>query len=184
MTKKLSRRAIIPIAGLLALLLLSPQVILRAVYPRKYSDTVESCALTYDVPPQIIYAVIKTESNFRPDVVSSAGAVGLMQIMPSTFFWLADLMGEEHPISALTDPAINIKYGTFFLRYLYDYYGDYETAFAAYNAGMGNVSKWLESEEHSHNGKLTSIPFSETAAYVRSVTDRARQYQKLYKMKG
>ena len=184
MTKKFSQHTLVLIVCLLVLLLLSPQMILRAVYPRKYSETVERCASLYGVPPQIIYAVIKTESNFDPEAVSSAGAIGLMQIMPSTFSWLTELMDEEHDISALRDPAINIQYGTFFLRYLYDLYGNYNTAFAAYNAGIGNVSKWLESEQYSHNGQLTAIPFAETAVYVQAVTERAERYQKLYNMKG
>jgi soluble lytic murein transglycosylase len=98
--------------------------------------------------------------------------------------WLTKILNETHEASALYDPEINIRYGTFFLNYLYDYYGNYQTAFAAYNAGMGNVSKWLASEKYSDGGKLISIPFSETANYVRVVTARAEKYQKIYKLKG
>lgn len=168
----------------IAVLLLYPQTVSRVVYPRKYSDAVERYSKAYGVPASIIYAVIKTESNFDPCAVSSAGAVGLMQIMPSTFAWLMGLMSEMHETSALYDPEINIRYGTYFLRYLYDHYGRYDTAFAAYNAGMGNVSRWLDSAEHSHDGKLINIPFPETADYVRLVTRRAMRYEKIYKLKG
>ena len=165
-------------------LLLLPQKTLRIVYPRKYIETVEHYSSVYGVPSGVIYAVIKTESNFNPHAVSSAGAVGVMQIMPSTFEWLMGLMGESHEVAALYDPEINIRYGTYLLRYLYDRYGQYETAFAAYNAGMGNVSEWLASEEYSKDGKLVNIPFPETNKYVRLVTKRALQYEKIYKLKG
>lgn len=184
MTKKRLWPAIVVFTFFLSFLLLFSQAALQGIYPRKYSHTVEYYSSKYDIPPEIVYAVIKTESNFNPVAVSSAGAVGLMQIMPSTFEWLCVLMNEKHDVSALYDPEINIRFGVFYLRYLYDYYGSYETAFAAYNAGMGNVSKWLASEEYSPGGKLTHIPFSETDSYVRAVNRRAEQYQKLYKMKG
>ena len=133
------------------------------------------------MPTEIVFAVIKTESNFDPNAISSAGAVGLMQIMPSTFLWLNELLGEEHPVDALYDPEINIRYGTFFLSYLYRYYQNYQTVFAAYNAGMGRVSEWLESDEYSRDGKLIHIPYAETASYVEKVTRRAEIYRKLYK---
>lgn len=183
MKKKHSGR-VLAFALCIAILLLVPQTISRVVYPRKYSDAVERYSKAYGVPTSIIYAVIKTESNFDPRAVSSAGAIGLMQIMPSTFAWLMALLGETHETVALYDPDINIRYGTYFLRYLYDYYGRYDTAFAAYNAGMGNVSRWLDSAEHSLDGRLTDIPFPETADYVRLVTRRALRYEKIYKLKG
>lgn len=165
-----------------AILLLTflPQSILRIVYPRKYEDLIFRYAKQYSVPEEIVFAVIKTESNFDPDAVSSAGAVGLMQIMPSTFLWLTEMKGESLSPSMLTDPETNIRYGVFFLHYLYEYYGDYQTAFAAYNAGMGNVSNWLVSEQYSENGKLVRIPFAETSNYVRLVSERTRLYKKLY----
>lgn len=179
MTKR-TRNYFVLLLCIFLLLTLFPQAALRLVYPRKYEDFVTKYATQFNVPEEIVYAVIKTESNFDPDALSSAGAVGLMQIMPATFEWLTDMNGETLSPLLLNDPETNIRYGVFFLRYLYEYYGNYPTAFAAYNAGMGNVGKWLASDEYSTNGSLTHIPFPETSEYVRLVTKRAEQYKKLY----
>ena len=184
MTKSDRRRILAFFLCVLLILAILPRISFRAVYPRKYSDIVSSCASLFDVPSYIVYAVIKTESNFNPEAISSAGAIGLMQIMPSTFLWLTELLGESYDAAALYDPVVNVRYGTYYLRYLYEYYGNYETAFAAYNAGMGNVSRWLSSKEYSKDGRLVAIPFPETDEYVRLVTRRAAQYQKFYKLKG
>lgn len=178
--KKRARSYFILLLCSFLLLMLLPQAILRLVYPRKYATFVTQYSEQFDVPEEIVYAVIKTESNFDPNAISSAGAVGLMQIMPSTFEWLTDVKGESVSSSLLNDPETNIRYGVFFLRYLYEHYGNYPTALAAYNAGMGNVAKWLTSDEYSTNGNLTHIPFPETSEYVRLVTRRAEQYKKLY----
>lgn len=156
------------------------QSVFRLSLPQKYKELVEYYAEEYRLPTELLYAVIKTESNFDSDAVSRAGAVGLMQIMPETFAWLTEKTGERLSSERLTDPEINIRYGAFFLHFLYEYYGNYETALAAYNAGMGNVTKWLLSDEYAKDGILVKIPFRETDRYVRLVTKRAEQYKKLY----
>lgn len=156
------------------------QSVFRLSFPRKYAEIVERYAEEYRLPPELLYAVIKTESNFDPEAVSRVGAIGLMQIMPETFIWLTEKTGERLPPEYLTEPEVNIRYGTFFLHFLYEYYGNYETALAAYNAGMGNVAKWLSSDEYAKDGILVKIPFRETERYVRLVTKRAEQYKKLY----
>lgn len=180
MTSVSIRRVIILLLVLFLVTSFLLQIFFRYSLPRKYQPIVERYATEYGLPQELLYAVIKTESNFSPGAVSSAGAVGLMQIMPSTFLWLAEMTGETLSPESLTDPDINIRYGAFFLRYLYDYYGKYETALAAYNAGMGNVSAWLASEQYSDGGVLVVIPFRETSEYVRLVTKRTEQYKKLY----
>lgn len=176
------RKAIAVFAIIVLLIgVLSPRVILRAIYLRKYSDLVEVYTEQYQIPVEIVYAVIKTESNFEADAVSPKGAVGLMQITPDTFSWLAEMLNEPQDASLLVQPEINIQYGVYYLHFLYQYYGDWGVTFAAYNAGMGNVSKWLSSEKHSKDGKLIAIPFEETRNYVRLVIERTQIYQKLYK---
>ena len=180
MTKKLSRCAIAPIACLLALLLLSPQVILRAVYPRKYSDTVESCALTYGVPPQIIYAVIKTESNFRPDAVSSAGAVGLMQIMPnkSAVDWARAHKVPCPESGLLFSPRINLEIGCWYLsdglRRFAEYKHATELALARYNAGMTRAKAWCPQDKDAP--VIDNISFPGTRRYVRNIMERYERY--------
>jgi len=155
---------------------------LLETYPRKYSEQVSAMSFEYNVPEAIIYAVIKTESDFDKNAVSSAGAIGLMQIMPSTFEWLTnDVLKENLPIKALNDPNVNIKYGVAMLSRLYKYYGNWETTFAAYNAGMGNVNKWLDDRSVSDRfGNLKNIPFEETRRYVEKVTNTIKVYNKLY----
>ena len=177
--KSLLKKAI---ALFLALFLLFTfiKTITYFLYPRKYSDLVERYSDIYQVSPAIVYAVIKTESSFHPQAISSAGAMGLMQIMPTTFLWLAELMGESHTVESLYDPEINIRYGIFYLKYLLDRYQDYRLALAAYNAGPGNVEKWLSSDIYAKEGALVFIPFSETRSYVKKVLRRTQLYEKLY----
>lgn len=156
----------------------------KALYPQKFEEIVERYATLYDLSPHLVYAVIKAESGFDPDAISHVGAVGLMQIMPSTFVWLTDLTGEEIAPDRLTDPEVNIRYGCYFLRYLLNVYEDQTLTLAAYNAGMGNVAKWLASEEYSKDGKLIEIPFEETKNYINRVTRYEETYDALYPKKG
>ena len=156
----------------------------RALYPREYSELVERYAEQYGVPTNLVYAVIRTESNFDPNAVSSAGAVGLMQIMPSTFRWLSDdMFGERLEDAMLYDPETNIRYGVYYLRRLYDRYGHWQTACAAYNAGNGTVDRWLSDPSLTDvQGRLIPerIPIGETRAYVDKVEKSYQAYSRLY----
>ncbi|MBQ3230281.1 MAG: lytic transglycosylase domain-containing protein [Clostridia bacterium] len=153
----------------------------KSFYPREYQETVARYSAEFNVPEPLIYAIIKCESDFRPEVVSSAGATGLMQLMPETFDWLAGLCGDGEPIGEITDPDANIKYGTFYLSYLYERFENWDTVLAAYNAGHGRVANWLKDSRYSENGvTLKNIPISETENYVNKVNKSQEQYQKLY----
>ncbi|MBQ4136615.1 MAG: lytic transglycosylase domain-containing protein [Clostridia bacterium] len=149
------------------------------LYPQKYSDYVELYAERYNVPTEIVYSVIHTESGFDPLARSGAGAVGLMQITPDTYDWLLYVRKEEKP-GELTEPTVNIDFGTYFLSYLYKKFGDYDTVFAAYNAGMNRVSSWLDDERYANDGRLTDIPFTETENYVKKVNNAIKKYKQLY----
>ena len=153
-------------------------------YPQQYTEQVEQSSREFDVDEELIYAVIRSESGFRAEVESHAGAVGLMQLMPSTFEWLQNRLDGEvlYPASKLTDPDINIRYGTYFLRHLLDRYdGSIPTAVAAYNAGTTTVDEWLEDSRYSEDGKtLTLIPYQETAGYVVKVQKAYEMYRHLY----
>lgn len=185
--KKLSLVLIISAVLLLVCIglyfLLSPSID-RALYPREYQELVERYAKQYDVPENLIYAIIRTESDFEAGAVSTAGAVGLMQVMPSTFRWLSDdMLGEHLEDSMLYDPETNIRYGVYYLRRLYDRYGSWQTACAAYNAGNGTVDRWLSDPSLTdHQGNLIpeSIPIGETRAYVNKVQKSYRTYSRLY----
>lgn len=158
----------------------------RSTYPQEYSEIVSKYAAEYNIPEDVIYATIKVESNFDPEAISVAGARGLMQMLPSTFEWLT---GEEHLSEHLTpnllfDPEVNIRYGTYYLKYLYTKFDhNWNTACAAYNGGEGNVAKWLSDAKYSDGeGNITDFPkeFGETKNYVKKIRHSRDMYLKLY----
>lgn len=153
-------------------------------YPQKYSEQVHAASVEYGVDEPLIYAVIRTESGFREDVESHAGAIGLMQLMPSTFEWLQTLRDGSVTMtsSSLLDPEINIEYGVYLLHILCDKYdGNLDTVIAAYNAGSANVDEWLSNSAYSKDGKtLSVIPYSETEKYVERVNGTRDLYIKIY----
>lgn len=157
----------------------------KQLYPREFKEYVEKYSSEFSVPEPLVYAVIRCESDFNPNVKSNAGAVGLMQLMPSTLEWLSKLLNEDAPTGEITDPETNIKYGTFYLAYLYNKFGSWETAIAAYNAGHGRVDEWLDDTKYSQDGKtLDKIPFSETKNYVNRVFSTEKEYASLYYENG
>ena len=151
-------------------------------YPQGYSEYVTVYAEKYGVPEHLIYSVIRTESDFESGAISRVGAVGLMQLLPSTFQWLTDSILFEHLNEGmLHDPETNIRYGTYYLSFLYDRYGNWEVALAAYNGGPGNVDRWLADEAYADGeGGLRNIPFKETKQFVSRVTKAWEKYDKLY----
>ena len=151
-------------------------VIQELTLPLRHEDIIRQQAAEKRVDASLIAAVIYAESKFD-DRTSSAGARGLMQITPQA---AKDIErhsgGTSFQLGDLSDPEINIRYGTFLLRELLDRYGgDVVAALAAYNAGPGNVDRWGGS-------KLTvaEIPFPETRAYVEDVLDKQRAYRDKY----
>ena len=162
--------------------LLAAGYIARRMHPTQYADQVSVSADEFGVPRSVIFAVIKTESSFRPDVVSTAGAVGLMQITPDTFDWLQFKSGEKYNAAELYKPEVNIRYGTMLLAALYDEFGRWDTAYAAYNAGLNRVRMWLSNPEYSDGIGLKNIPFGETDRYVKKVEKAVLEYKRLYKL--
>lgn len=155
----------------------------RLAYPKKYSDLVEQYAAQYDVPPHLVYAVIRTESSFDSQAQSGVGAIGLMQIMPDTFKWLQSKTPEKEKLdkSELYDAETNIKYGTFFLSLLREEFGSDRLAIAAYHAGRGRVNQWLDDRNVSYDGvSIDSIPSRDTGHYVDKVTNARKYYDKIY----
>ena len=151
----------------------------KFMYPQKYSEYVEYYCEKYDVPTDIVYSVIHTESGFDEKVISHAGAIGLMQITPDTYDWLLYVRKEEK-LSELTDPETCIDFGTYFLSYLYRKFGNWDTAFAAYNAGMNRVSEWLADERYAKDGELVYVPYTETRNYVKKVNNTIVKYKQIY----
>lgn len=174
-------KRLLPVILVFCVMLTSCNAYYRSKYPREYSETVAEYASEYGVPEEIIYAVIKCESDFNPDAVSSAGACGLMQIMPKTYEWLTRLMGTEYDPDTIFDPDSNIRSGVYMLSYLYRLFGCWETVYAAYNAGQGTVGGWLADTRYSADGvTLSDIPYPETERYVDRVADAREHYSELY----
>lgn len=161
--------------------------LLRSQYPTTYEDIVDKYSEEYNVDKNLIFSIIRTESSFQPDAGSTAGALGLMQIIPETFEWLQmrrEVVG-DYVTEDLFEPEINIDFGTYFLSYLLNRYESELTAVAAYNAGFGAVDEWLENPEYSSDGvNLDYIPFSETEAYVQKVEAAKEVYIDLYDFNG
>lgn len=154
----------------------------KQMHPTDFKEYVEKYSDEYGVPEYLIFAVIDVESGFRPYTTSDAGARGLMQMTPDTFEWLtsAKHLGEDLSSDELFEPEVSIRYGTYYLSYLFERFHDWDTALAAYNAGPSNVEKWLKDDEYSSGGKLTHIPFKETRSYVEKVNDSMDYYKNTY----
>ena len=106
--------------------------------------------------------------------------MGLMQLMPSTYEWLAEINGEIAFTSALYEPEVNIKYGTYYLQYLYSKFGTWEKALVAYNWGEGRLQNYIK-ENGYEDGDYTEIPVKETRNYVKKVLHHWEKYKELYK---
>lgn len=152
-------------------------------YPIKYERIVKKYAREYSLEESMIYAVIRTESNFDEKAVSRANAKGLMQITDETFHWITSkhTKDDREKIEDIFDPDVNIKYGCKALRMFLNEFEIPETSYAAYNAGRGIVNKWLKNEKYSSDGRnLTDIPYNETRHYVKKVSSAKKMYDELY----
>ena len=151
-----------------------PDIVQRQRYPLRYRAIVTGHARNYRLEPALLAAVIYAESKFQPDAKSSSGAIGLMQLLPSTADGIAlHTGGTNFRRSDLYDPEINVRYGAWYLRHLLDKYDDEQEALAAYNAGQHNVDRWLASG--------SGIRFEETRAYVDHVEELKRIYRNVWR---
>lgn len=147
-----------------------------------YEETVNLYAEEYHLEPALVFAVIKTESNFDPKARSGKEAHGLMQITESTLDWaiLRENQGAEYTMADLYDPEINIKYGCLILSLLTSEFEDTDTALAAYNAGRGNALKWLKDSRYSEDGvHLLTTPYQETNEYIKKVNKNREKYRQM-----
>jgi soluble lytic murein transglycosylase len=153
------------------------------MYPTTYSEYVEKYSEEYSLDKNLVFSMIKAESSFNPNAISSRNAKGLMQIMDSTGEWAAEKIAiEDFAVGRLLEPETNIRIGCWYIAWLLKQYNqDTDLALAAYNAGSGNVSKWLKDENLSKNGQtLDKIPFAETRSYVDKIKKYNNMYKKLY----
>ncbi|MDR0999791.1 MAG: lytic transglycosylase domain-containing protein [Clostridiales bacterium] len=161
--------------GLLGAVLLVSALSFR--YPLKHLPLIRAVSSKYGIEPSVVCAVIHAESRFAEKALSPKGAAGLMQITMPTAQWAAGKIGMEFNDSDIFDPEINITIGCWYLSWLMERYENADVVSAAYNAGSGNVDKWLVNMEYSNDGEtLRKIPFKETSDYVR----RVRVNKKIY----
>lgn len=182
MKKTISIICILLTAALVAMLWVRiDDALTRKAHPHEYIEYVEKFAEENAVPADLVYGVIKAESDFKSDAVSQKGAIGLMQLMPDTYKWLCEKVGDENTNpDFLYIPETNIKYGTYYLSNLYTEFGNWENALAAYNAGPARVKQWIKEYGCDEKGVLKNIPFEETAKYVQKVLTAKDIYSELY----
>lgn len=177
---------VIKIIAILAILIFAvywgKTIILRMLYKTDYRQYVEKYAEKYGVEKELLYAVIKVESKFDPNAISKSKAKGLMQIMDSTAKEIAKKNNIELTDENILDPEINIEIGTIYLSQLIEKYNSVELAIAAYNAGHGNVDKWISQDTLKEDGTdAENIPFKETNMYVRKVMRDWKIYKSILK---
>lgn len=152
-------------------------------YPMTYAPEIRAAAQEFSLDPAYVASVVLAESSFDAEAVSSAGAIGLMQIMPATGEWIAGKLEDEpFDVQRLYQPEVNLRYGCWYLRFLLDRYdGDMYTASTAYHQGQGRVDQWLEDPQYSQDGRtLTAISSAVTDTYVNRIMESYANYQELY----
>ena len=187
--ENLKNKKILIIIGLILLvfvfLLIFKDKLLKIMYPKTYSEIVTIYEEEYGVEENLIYAVIKAESNFKINAVSNRGALGLMQLMEETASDVAKKanidIDFENIKEELLNPGNNINIGTKYLSQLLEKYKNKEVALAAYNAGIGTVDNWIDKGIIKADGSdIENIPYKETNNYVRKILRDYKIYEKIY----
>jgi soluble lytic murein transglycosylase len=157
--------------------------VLRGIYPLTYSEILLAESRHHRVDPHLLAAVVRQESAFSPDVISRAGARGLLQIMPGTGRWWATRLGvRDYSDELLFHPETNVHLGAAFLSDLQRRYRELQISLAAYNAGPTRARRWVQSRAYRVDPEIFAerIPFSETRGYVRNIQTQLRIYRQLY----
>ena len=158
-------------------------VILKYIYPTKYSEYVEKYSEENGLDKYLVYAIIKAESNFDPEVTSNMNARGLMQLMEETAIERSNVIDDDTvETQDLYDPETNIRLGTSYFSYLLGIFDDnIILAITAYNAGLGNVKQWIADGIIKSDGSdIENIPYKETSNYVRKILRDYQMYLKIY----
>lgn len=177
--------AVILILSIIVILFAFQKDILKITYPKKYTEAVEKYAKEHEVEEELIYALIKNESNFKNDAKSHKSAMGLMQIIPETSIDVANKnkieLDKNNLENELYNAEKNINIGTKYLAELIKRYKNYPVAISAYNAGIGTVDNWIEKGIIQKDGKdIEKVPYKETNNYVRKVLRDYNNYKEIY----
>ncbi|MCM3289972.1 lytic transglycosylase domain-containing protein [Paenibacillus sp. MER 180] len=172
--------------GMLFLLFVQSQWLGRWMYPIAYEDEIRKYAAQYDVDPLLVAAIIRVETNFQAGRESRKGAIGVMQLMPETATWAMEQlkMNNRWSLDELKNTADpNILIGTWYLKSLHKQFNEnWIAAIAAYNAGPGNVNKWIRNKvwDGSYDTAKQQIPYGETKLYVQRVIHYYDKYKNIY----
>ena len=172
MINKIKRLIVVTIIIVVIIItaILINKLMINILYKKEYSEYVSMYSQEYGVDECLIYALIKAESNFDAEAVSNKNAQGLMQLMFATAEEVSNKNGIELTKENILNPDININIGTKYISTLLEKYECVELAIAAYNAGIGNVDKWIEKGIIKSDGSdIENIPFKETNTYVRKI---------------
>lgn len=146
-------------------------------YPIKYNELINKYSYQYNLDNNLVASLINEESSFNKNAVSSNGAIGLMQILPSTGEYIASLLNEDFEIELLFEPETNIRYGCFYLNYLNKKFSSESSVLCAYNAGETIVRSWLNDKDLSLDGNtLSKIPYKVTENYLNKINKGKKHY--------
>ena len=159
-----------------------PRVYWEALFPKAYWDDLKRFSTQNELDPYLVASLIRQESEFNPNAISHANAVGLMQLLPVTGKKVAkDVKLHHFNASQLYTPAVNLQLGTRYFKSMVDKFGNFEYALAAYNAGSDRVEDWLaQGKFRDPQEFVESIPFTETREYVQAILRNASVYKQLY----
>lgn len=159
-----------------------PRSYWEALFPKPYWPDLKKFSESNNLDPYLVASLIRQESEFNPNAVSHANAVGLMQLLPKVGKGVAKQVKLKHfSATQLFTPAINLQLGTHYFRGMVDQYGAFEYALAAYNAGTNRVDDWQGLGKYRDPAEFVeSIPFTETREYVQAILRNANVYRQLY----
>ncbi len=159
-----------------------PRTYWEALFPKAYWGDLKRFSTQNELDPYLVASLIRQESEFNPNAISRANAVGLMQLLPVTGKKVAKEVNMHHfNPSQLYTPTVNLQLGTRYFKTMVDKFGSFEYALAAYNAGSDRVEDWLaEGKYRDPQEFVESIPFTETREYVQAILRNANVYKQLY----
>jgi soluble lytic murein transglycosylase len=159
-----------------------PRSYWEALFPKAYWGDLKRYSSENELDPYLVASLIRQESEFNPNAISRANAVGLMQLLPVTGKKVAkDVKLRHFNASQLYTPAVNLQLGTRYFKDMVDKFGSFEYALAAYNAGSDRVEDWLAQGKYRDPQEFVeSIPFTETREYVQAILRNANVYKQLY----
>ena len=175
-------RKIIGICIIAVIIMVSGIILIFGFYPKKYKEEISLYADKYNIDRYLVASVINIESGYDRYAVSSVGAVGLMQVLPTTAQDVAGRLKINIQEEDLYEPKINIELGVFYLSYLMDMF-DYNiiNVLCAYNWGLQNVKDWIAEGNIDNNGTIINIPVNETKNYIKKFRLNSFVYRDIYK---